>query len=144
MTDSLPGNQGEWWRDRVWDLQARVSSHEARIEALHGADKEHRDDIHDLRREMTLLRQEMAKGFADLSVKMDLHLGSMRAEISELRNLPPLTPPIQTQTLPQIPIRWIVIGGLALVGAIASASFALGVMSDPKEAFHAATSALTQ
>lgn len=119
---SEPGADYAWLRERVWALQGQVAAGEAKIEALGHADGQHREEIQSLRVEIAALREAMNKAFADMGAKMDFHLGAIRAEMTALKAVPP-----EKQG---IPVRWIAIGGLVLVGVIAAVAYGIGFASN--------------
>lgn len=130
--------------NRVWELQHRLSLAEARIEGLQNTDGQHREEMAELRREQAAMRSEMAQGFKDLTSTVNRFHGEMRQNLLELRNLPPLTPPVQPQAATPIPMRWLIIGALGLGALFVGAGIMIGEHMSPATLADRAATALGQ
>ena len=134
-----------WWRDRVWTLQHGLALAEARIEGLQNTDGQHRDELLDLRREMSAIRVEIAgvraetnKNFVDLTARFDLYMGSLREDIAGLKARP------AKSHVTGIPSGRAIFLGLIGIGALAAAAFGMGAATHPEELLRSAVGLVVQ
>lgn len=111
-----------WLRERAYETQGRLGAHEAKIEVLAKVDGQNREDIHKVSADLAALRQEVRKEFADMGARLDLHLGALRAELAGIKAVP--------SERSGLPVRWIVIGALVMVGVVAAVAYGIGFASN--------------